>query len=218
MILEALVISLKVVLVSVLVGMTLNVLLSYVLVEKDFKLKNIFETIIMFPMFLPPSAVGYIILIIFGKRGVIGSFLDENFDYSIIFTWIGAVVVGIIVALPIMYQSLKASLLSVNSDMKNAAKEMGATDLKVYKLISLPLSKKSLLTGLILGIARVFGEFGATILVAGNIEGKTQTVPMAMYYAIENGDSHLANTILIIIVILSLLLIFFYNRTIKRID
>lgn len=218
MILEALVISLKVVLVSVLIGMTLNVLLSYVLVEKDFKLKNIFETIIMFPMFLPPSAVGYIILIIFGKRGVIGSFLDENFDYSIIFTWIGAVVVGIIVALPIMYQSLKASLLSVNSDMKNAAKEMGATDLKVYKLISLPLSKKGLLTGLILGIARVFGEFGATILVAGNIEGKTQTVPMAMYYAIENGDSHLANTILIIIVILSCLLIFFYNRIIKRIN
>lgn len=218
MILEALVISLKVVLVSVLIGMTLNVLLSYVLVEKDFKLKNVFETIIMFPMFLPPSAVGYIILIIFGKRGVIGSFLDENFDYSIIFTWIGAVVVGIIVALPIMYQSLKASLLSVNSDMKNAAKEMGATDLKVYKLISLPLSKKGLLTGLILGIARVFGEFGATILVAGNIEGKTQTVPMAMYYAIENGDSHLANTILIIIVILSCLLIFFYNRIIKRIN
>lgn len=218
MILEALVISLKVVLVSVLIGMTLNVLLSYVLVEKDFKLKNIFETIIMFPMFLPPSAVGYIILIIFGKRGVMGSFLDENFDYSIIFTWIGAVVVGIIVALPIMYQSLKASLLSVNSDMKNAAKEMGATDLKVYKLISLPLSKKGLLTGLILGIARVFGEFGATILVAGNIEGKTQTVPMAMYYAIENGDSHLANTILIIIVILSCLLIFFYNRIIKRIN
>ncbi|MCR6515919.1 MAG: molybdate ABC transporter permease subunit [Clostridium sp.] len=218
MILEALVISLKVVLVSILIGMTLNVLLSYVLVEKDFKLKNIFETIIMFPMFLPPSAVGYIILIIFGKRGVIGSFLDENFDYSIIFTWIGAVVVGIIVALPIMYQSLKASLLSVNSDMKNAAKEMGATDLKVYKLISLPLSKKGLLTGLILGIARVFGEFGATILVAGNIEGKTQTVPMAMYYAIENGDSHLANTILIIIVILSCLLIFFYNRIIKRIN
>lgn len=218
MILEALVISLKVVLVSVFVGMTLNILLSYVLVEKDFKLKNIFETIIMFPMFLPPSAIGYIILIIFGKRGVIGSFLDQKFDYSIIFTWIGAVVVGIIVALPIMYQSLKASLLSVNSDMKNAAKEMGATDLKVYKLISLPLSKKGLLTGLILGIARVFGEFGATILVAGNIEGKTQTVPMAMYYAIENGDSHLANTILIIIVILTCLLIFFYNRIIKRIN
>lgn len=218
MILDALAISLKVVLVSIFIGMVLNIFLSYFLVERELRLKNIIETIIMFPMFLPPSAVGYIIMLIFGKRRFIGKFLYENFDYSIIFTWIGAVVVGIIVALPIMYQSLKTALLSVNLDMKNAAKEMGATDFKVYKLISLPLSKKGLLTGLILGIARVFGEFGATILVAGNIEGKTQTIPMAMYYAIENGDSYLADTVLIIILILSTLLNFFYNRIIKCIN
>lgn len=217
MILEAFLISLKVVFVSVLLSCILGILLGYLMVEKNFKLKNIVETIIIFPMFLPPSAVGYLILLILGKKGVIGEFLYNNFDMSIIFTWIGAVVVGIVVSIPIMYQSLKVSLIGVNEDVKNAAREMGATDFKLYRLISLPLSKKGLYTGIVLSIARVFGEFGATILVAGNIQGKTQTIPMAMYYAIENGDSGLANSILIIIVVISIVLTFFYNKIIKRI-
>ncbi|MDZ4991859.1 molybdate ABC transporter permease subunit [Clostridium perfringens] len=217
MILEAFLISLKVVFVSVLLSCILGILLGYLMVEKNFKLKNIVETIIIFPMFLPPSAVGYLILLILGKKGVIGEFLYNNFDMSIIFTWIGAVVVGIVVSIPILYQSLKASLIDVNEDVKNAAREMGATDFKLYRLISLPLSKKGLYTGIVLSIARVFGEFGATILVAGNIQGKTQTIPMAMYYAIENGDSRLANSILIIIVVISVVLTFSYNKIIKRI-
>lgn len=217
MILEAFLISLKVVFVSVLLSCILGILLGYLMVEKNFKLKNIVETIIIFPMFLPPSAVGYLILLILGKKGVIGELLYNNFDMSIIFTWIGAVVVGIVVSIPIMYQSLKASLIDVNEDVKNAAREMGATDFKLYRLISLPLSKKGLYTGIVLSIARVFGEFGATILVAGNIQGKTQTIPMAMYYAIENGDSGVANSILIIIVVISVVLTFSYNKIIKRI-
>ena len=94
---------------------------------------------------------------------------------------------------------------------------MGAINFKLYRLISLPLSKKGLYTGIVLSIARVFGEFGATILVAGNIQGKTQTIPMAMYYAIENGDSGLANKILILIVLISVILTFSYNKIIKRI-
>ena len=217
MIWEALLISLKVVLVSVFLSCTLGILLGYFMVEKNFKFKYIIETIIIFPMFLPPSAVGYLILLILGKKGVIGEFLYNNFDMSIIFTWIGAVIEGIVVSIPIMYQSLKTSLLSVNDDVKNAAREMGAINFKLYRLISLPLSKKGLYTGIILSIARVFGEFGATILVAGNIQGKTQTIPMAMYYAIENGDSGLANKILILIVLISVIFTFSYNKIIKRI-
>ena len=208
MIWEALLISLKVVLVSVFLSCILGILLGYFMVEKNFKFKYIIETIIIFPMFLPPSAVGYLILLILGKKGVIGEFLYNNFDMSIIFTWIGAVIVGIVVSIPIMYQSLKTSLLSVNEDVKNAAREMGAINFKLYRLISLPLSKKGLYTGIILSIA---------ILVAGNIQGKTQTIPMAMYYAIENGDSGLANKILILIVLISVILTFSYNKIIKKI-
>lgn len=217
MILEAFLISLKVVVVAVFLSCVLGILLGYFMVEKDFKFNHVIETLIIFPMFLPPSAVGYLILLVLGKKGIVGEFLYNNFDMSIIFTWVGAVIVGIVVSIPIMYQSLKTSLIGVNEDVKNAAREMGATDFKLYRLISLPLSKKGLYTGIILSVARVFGEFGATILVAGNIQGKTQTIPMAIYYAIENGESNLANKILILIVIISVVLTFSYNKIIKKI-
>lgn len=218
MMLSAFVISFKVVIVSVVITLVLSIIGSYFLVERGIKGKSFIETIMIFPMFLPPSAVGYLILIILGKRGFIGEFLSNNFDLTIIFTWFAAVVSGVIVSLPVMYQSIKAPLLGVNEDIKNAAREMGASNIQVFKKISLPLCKKSILTGLILSIARVFGEFGATILVAGNIPGETQTVPMAMYYAIENNDETTAKTILIIIVIISVILTMSYNRILKRIS
>ncbi|MDU1854489.1 MAG: ABC transporter permease subunit, partial [Clostridium baratii] len=165
----------------------------------------------------PPSAVGYLVLIALGRRGFLGSMLYENFNISIIFTWFAAVIVGVIVSLPVMYQSIKTSILSIDEDIKNAAREMGASEFQVFRKISLPLCKKGILTGLILSIARVFGEFGATILVAGNIPGETQTVPMAMYYAIENNDVLASKTILIIIVIISIVLTCLYNKILKRI-
>lgn len=217
MMLSAFVISFKVVIVSVIISLILSVIGAYFLVERGIKGKSFIETIMIFPMFLPPSAVGYLILIVLGKRGFIGEILSNNFDLTIIFTWFAAVVAGIIVSLPVMYQSIKAPLLGINEDIKNAGREMGASNIQVFKKISLPLCKKGILTGLILSIARVFGEFGATILVAGNIPGETQTVPMAMYYAIENNDEITAKTILIIIVIISVVLTISYNRILKRI-
>lgn len=216
MILSPFLISFKVVVVSVCISLIISIIGCYFLVEKGMKGKGIIESIILFPMFLPPSAIGYLILIALGKRGFIGKFLLENFDITIIFTWIAAVVSGVVVSLPVMYQSIKTPLLGVSEDIKNAAREMGAKNRQVFRMISLPLCKKGILTGLILSIARVFGEFGATILVAGNIPGKTQTVPMAIYYAIENNDEILAKTILIIIVIISVVLTMSYNKILKK--
>lgn len=217
MILNAFYISFKVVVVSVIISLIVTLIAINILIEKKVKGKNLIETIMIFPMFLPPSAVGYLVLIALGRRGFLGSILYENFNISIIFTWFAAVIVGVIVSLPVMYQSIKASILSIDEDIKNAAREMGASEFQVFRKISLPLCRKGILTGLILSIARVFGEFGATILVAGNIPGETQTVPMAMYYAIENNDVLASKTILIIIVIISIVLTCLYNKILKRI-
>ncbi|MGG7159473.1 molybdate ABC transporter permease subunit [Clostridium baratii] len=217
MILNAFYISFKVVVVSVVISLIVTLIAINILIEKKVKGKNLIETIMIFPMFLPPSAVGYLVLIALGRRGFLGSMLYENFNISIIFTWFAAVIVGVIVSLPVMYQSIKTSILSIDEDIKNAAREMGASEFQVFRKISLPLCKKGILTGLILSIARVFGEFGATILVAGNIPGETQTVPMAMYYAIENNDVLASKTILIIIVIISIVLTCLYNKILKRI-
>lgn len=217
MILNAFYISFKVVVVSVIISLIVTLIAINILIEKNVKGKNLIETIMIFPMFLPPSAVGYLVLIALGRRGFLGSMLYENFNISIIFTWFAAVIVGVIVSLPVMYQSIKTSILSIDEDIKNAAREMGASEFQVFRKISLPLCRKGILTGLILSIARVFGEFGATILVAGNIPGETQTVPMAMYYAIENNDVLASKTILIIIVIISIVLTCLYNKILKRI-
>ncbi|MGL5577153.1 MAG: molybdate ABC transporter permease subunit [Sarcina sp.] len=216
MIVDAFLISAKVVVISILVSLSFALIAGYFLIEKKMKFKGFIETVMIFPMFLPPAAIGYLILVVLGRRGIIGSFLYNTFGIEIIFTQIGAIIVGIIVSIPIMYQSIKASLLNIDIDIKNAAREMGAKDFKVYKLICIPLCKKAIITGIILGIARVFGEFGATILVAGNIPGKTQTMSMAMYYAIENDNKMLANSILIVIVIISIILTYSYNRILKK--
>lgn len=216
MIKSAFFISFKVVIVALLITLIVGVFLNYILVQKKIRGKNFLETLILLPMFLPPSAVGYIILLSLGKRGIIGRFLYENLNISIIFTIIGAIVVGIVVAIPIMYGSIKSSLLEVPEELKMVAIEMGATESVVYRKISLPLAKKGIITGVLLSIARIFGEFGATILVAGNIPEKTQTVPMALYYAIENSDTGIATTILIIIVCISVALTLSYNFILKK--
>ncbi|MGL4848704.1 MAG: molybdate ABC transporter permease subunit [Clostridium sp.] len=216
MITSAFFISFQVVIVSLIITLVLGIVFNYFLIHKKIRGKSFLETIILLPMFMPPSAVGFLVLIAFGKRGVLGKFLYESFDISIIFTIVGAIIVGVIVAMPIMYGSIKTSLLGVSEDLKLAAMEMGAKDRVVYRKISLPLSKKGILTGTILSIARIFGEFGATILVAGNIPGETQTVPMALYYAIENNNTEVARTILIIIVCISIFLTLGYNFILKK--
>ena len=216
MIFNAFTISFKIVTISLIISLIISFLAVRFLVEKDIKGKKILETLMLFPMFLPPSAVGYIILIVVGREGFIGKFLYSNFGVSVIFTWIAGVIVAVIVSIPIMYQSIKSSMLSVNKELKEAAKVMGATEFQIFCKISIPLSIKGILTGVLLSFARSFGEFGATILVTGNIPGKTQTVPMAMYYAIENNNDIEAKSILFLILIISMILIFFYNMVLKR--
>lgn len=216
MIIDAILISSEIVLISIIISLFIALFAGYILIEKNLKFKGIIEAIMIFPMFLPPAAIGYLILLTLGRRGLLGGFLYNYFGVEIVFTKIGAVIVGVIVSIPIMYQSIKASLLNIDVDIKNAARELGARDFKVYKLICIPLCKRAIITGLILSVARVFGEFGATMLVAGNIPGKTQTISMAMYYAIENDNKMLANSILIIIVVISMILTYSYNRILKK--
>ena len=155
--------------------------------------------------------LGYLILISLGKNSLIGKFLNQNFNVSIIFTVSAAVIAAIIVSVPIMYQSIKSAILSVDEDVINAARVYGANEWIVWTKIILPLSMNGILNGILLSFARAFGEFGATILVAGNIPGKTQTLPMAMYYAIENNNDGVATQILMIILIIAIFLMSIYK-------
>lgn len=218
MIMEATKISLIVVILSVSITLLLALLaVVFIGLNKRKVIKGL-ELLIMFPMFIPPSAIGYLILITLGRNGFIGKFLNDQFNVSIIFTLSAAVIAAIIVTLPIMYQSIKSAVLSVDEEVIDAAKVFGANDWVLFTKIIFPLARNGIFNGMLLSFARGFGEFGATILVAGNIPGQTQTLPMAMYYAIETNDNGAAIKILAIVLIVAIFLMSLYSTLTKRLN
>ncbi|MEG1583037.1 MAG: molybdate ABC transporter permease subunit [Cetobacterium sp.] len=162
-------------------------------------LKKIVEFFITIPIFLPPSVIGYILIIFLGRNSFVGQFFNKIFNFKFLFTVQGAIIAAIIVSLPIIYQTVKVSFDSIDKAYIETALCLGVSKFNMLWHIYLPLSYSKILSGFILGIGRAFGEFGATILIAGNIPGKTQTLPLALYSAIESGDYLLANKILFIL-------------------
>lgn len=167
-------------------------------------------------MILPPSVTGYLLLIALGKRGWIGRFLLENFELQIVFTWVGAVIAACIVSLPLMYQNVKAAFLTIDPIYEQAAQTLGSSEGKIFRTVIIPLAWPGIISGIALSFARAIGEFGATLMIAGNIPGKTQTIPTAIYFAVESGNTELANTLVLIMTIFSFVLIFGLNTWLKN--
>ncbi|MFZ5353086.1 MAG: molybdate ABC transporter permease subunit [Bacillota bacterium] len=211
MIVSALLISLKISITSILLSSMAGIALARILYKRNNVLRSIIENILLIPIFLPPSIVGYILLVVIGRNGVLGSVIYGIFESGIIFTWWAGVLATFIMSLPIVYQNSKAAFFSINHDCEEAAKVDGAGRLQIFMKVTIPMASKGLLAGIILGFARAFGEFGATIMVAGNIPGRTQTLPIAMYYAVEGGNKILANQILAVVLIISFSLIALFN-------
>lgn len=216
MIIDSTITSIKVSIISVIITFIIAILLVYFNSYKKNKKKNIIDMLILLPMFIPPSAIGYIILVTLGKNSFIGVILEKYFNVRIIFTIQASIIASVIVTLPLMYQSIKTSIFSIEEDIINAGKLDGANDFQIFNKIILPLCKKGIYSGLLLSFARSLGEFGATILVAGNIPGKTQTLPMAMYNAIEASQSESAIIILFVILSISIFLITIYHNLNKE--
>lgn len=204
--------SIKVSLISVLITFFISITFIYFNIYKKNKNKSIMDILILLPMFIPPSAIGYIILITLGKNSFIGVILEKYFNIRIIFTIQACIIASVIVTLPLMYQSIKTSIFAIDQDIINASKLDGASDFKIFTKIILPLCKNGIYSGILLSFARSLGEFGATILVAGNIPGKTQTLPMAMYNAIEANQTKTTIIILFVILSISIFLIIIYHN------
>ena len=204
--------SIKVSLISVLITFFISITFIYFNSYKKNKKKSIMDILMLLPMFIPPSAIGYIILITLGKNSFIGVILEKYFNIRIIFTIQACIIASVIVTLPLMYQSIKTSIFAIDQDIINASKLDGASDFKIFTKIILPLCKNGIYSGILLSFARSLGEFGATILVAGNIPGKTQTLPMAMYNAIEANQTKTTIIILFVILSISILLIIIYHN------
>ncbi|WP_319534106.1 molybdate ABC transporter permease subunit [uncultured Vibrio sp.] len=182
---QALILSLKVGTYAVLWLIPLGVLLAWLLSRKKFFGKSVLDSLIHLPLVLPPVVIGYLLLVFLGRQGFLGSWLYEHFGVVFSFNWKGAVVACIVVALPLMVRSVRLSLESVDPKLEHAASTLGASRLKVFMTITLPLTIPGIITGTMLSFARSLGEFGATISFVSNIPGETQTIPLAMYNFIE---------------------------------
>lgn len=214
--LEPILLSLRIASIATVFSFVFGVLFAYILNKKNIPGKNFWETLITLPMILPPSVTGYFLLMLLGKRGVIGSALIDIFGFKIIFTWYAAVIAASIVSLPLMYQNVKAAFVNVDPAYERAARTLGSSEFRIFTTITFPLAWPGIISGIVLAFCRAIGEFGATLMVAGNIPGKTQTVPTAIYYAVENGNTTEANTLVLIMTVFSFVLIFAVNKWLEK--
>ncbi|APC50336.1 molybdate ABC transporter permease subunit [Virgibacillus halodenitrificans] len=193
-----------------------GVFLARVITRNTFPGKSILEAIFLLPLVLPPTVVGFGLLFIFGKNGPLGILLSKWFDVQIVFTWYAVLIAAIVVAFPLMYQSASAAFQQYDANLEKAAYTMGASKWRVFWTISFPLAWPGLLGGLVLTFARALGEFGATLMLAGYIPGVTDTIPLAIYFAVESGNTEMATFWVIIIVALGFSAILWLNWWSKR--
>ena len=213
---EPIILSIRVALVATAIAFFLGIFFAYLLTKKKVPGKNIWETILILPMILPPSIVGYLLLKLLGKRGPIGAFLLDTFGIQVVFTWIACVIAATVVALPLMYQNAKGAFQSVDPTLEIAARTLGSSSFKVFRTVTMPLSIPGIVSGIVLTFARALGEFGATLMLAGNIPGRTQTIPTAIYYSVVTGKEDEAMNLVVVMVIFSFALVFGLNMWLKK--
>ena len=189
---------------------------AYLLAMKNFRGKEVLDILVTLPLVLPPTVTGYYLIILFGRNGLIGRILYEWVGWSIMFTWYAAVLASFIVALPLMMKATRAAIESVDKNLINASYTLGHSEFETAMRVTLPLAKRGIVAGAVLSFARAMGEFGATLMIAGNIPGKTDTMPISIYSNASSGDWTKANLMVIFFSLMSGLFLYIANRFTKR--
>lgn len=194
----ALALSLKVAGLATLIDLVLGVAIGWLLARQRFPGRDLLDTVLTLPMVLPPTVLGYYLLVVIGRRGWLGGWLHETFGINLIFSWQGAVIAASIVAFPLVFKPARAAFEAVDGQLEQAGRVLGLSEAAVFFRITLPLAWRGILAGLLLAFARALGEFGATLMVAGSIPGKTQTLSIAIYEAVQAGQDETANFLVMI--------------------
>jgi molybdate transport system permease protein len=194
----ALGLSLKVALWATAIDLVFGVAVGFALARYRFPGRELLDSILLLPMVLPPTVLGYYLLVVIGRRGWLGHWLETRLDIHLIFTWQGAVIAAAVVAFPFVCKSARAAFESVEVQLEQAARVLGLGAIAIFFRVTLPLAWRGILAGTLLAFARAFGEFGATLMVAGSIPGKTQTLSIAVYEAVQAGQDDLANVLVLI--------------------
>ena len=193
----ALGLSLKVALWATAIDLVLGVAAGFALARYRFPGRELVDSILLLPMVLPPTVLGYYLLVVVGRHGWLGAWLESRFDIRLVFTWQGAVIAAAIVGFPFVCKSARAAFEAVDAQYEQAAKVLGLSALAIFARVTMPLAWRGILAGVLLAFARALGEFGATLMVAGSIPGKTQTLSIAVYEAVQAGQDELANMLVL---------------------
>ena len=194
----ALALTLKVALWATALNMLLGVGIGYAMARWRFVGREVLDAVFTLPMVMPPTVLGYYLLVLIGSHGPLGAWLLETFGIRLIFTWQGAVIAAMVVSFPLVFKGARAAFETVDAQLEDAARTLGIGELGVFFRVSLPLAWRGILAGLLLSFARALGEFGATLMVAGSIPGRTQTLSIAVYEAVQAGQDDVANFLVVL--------------------
>ena len=214
----ALWLSLKVAGLATLLNIVLGTAAGFVLARWRFAGRDVLDTVLTLPMVMPPTVLGYYLLVLLGRNGPIGGWLQNTFGINLIFTWQGAVIAAMVVTFPLVFKPARAAFEGVNPQLEQAARVLGLCERSVFFRVSLPLAWRGILAGVLLTFARALGEFGATLMVAGSLPGKTQTLSIAVYEAVQAGEDALANQLVLLISMVCIVILLAVGRLARARD
>jgi len=194
----ALALTLKVAGWATAINLLLGVAVGYALSRWHFRGRDLIDAVLTLPMVLPPTVLGYYLLVLLGRRGAMGQWLQQNLGIELIFTWQGAVIAASVVAFPLVFKAARAAFENVEPTLEQAARVLGLSEAAVFFRVTLPLAWRGILSGTLLAFARATGEFGATLMVAGSIVGETQTLSIAVYEAVQAGQDQTAHFLVLL--------------------
>lgn len=204
--------SLRVATVSTLLALAGGLALAYLLANKMFKGRDVLDAVVTLPLVLPPTVLGYYLLVFLGREAWLGKAYEQVTGSPLVFTWQGAVAAALLHSAPLLIKTARAALESVDHSYERAARVLGASEWRLFWRVTLPLAWRSILAGAALCFARSLGDFGATLMVAGNIPGRTQTVAVAIYDAVEAGNGHVARVLVLVVSAIALVILTLANR------
>ena len=215
-IVPALWLSVRVSLLATALNAVVGIPLAYLLAKRRFWGRQVLDVVVTLPLVLPPTVTGYYLIVLFGRQGLVGGPLYELTGWTIAFTWYAAVIAATVMALPLTVHPARAAIEAVNPDLERAAFVLGRSEWRTALEVTLPLARRGVIAGLFLAFARALGEFGATLMIAGNIPGRTTTVPLAIYTAVSTGESVEAQVLVLILTAVSCAVVIMANRLSAR--
>jgi len=204
--------SLRVAAISTVIALAIGLWLAWMLANRQFRGKEILDAAVTLPLVLPPTVLGYYLLVVLGRHSPIGQLYEWVFGGPLVFSWQAAVVAALFHSTPLLVKSARAAFESVDRSFERAARNLGASELRLFWRVTLPLARRSILAAGALAFARSLGDFGVTLMIAGNIPGRTRTVAIAIYDAVESGNGATARVMVVIVSVISLIILSIANR------